>query len=333
MAARPRSASASTMDAFCPPISAWTRPPRPATRATTSRPTGTEPVNDTAATSGWSASARPGTASPSTTWKTSAGRCGATISCSSSATPVAAPAGFSTVALPNARLGAAFHSGMATGKFHGVISAVTPTGRCRASSSVPGGGRGNRLPVGQQRQLGVVAQDGDAAGHLPRRLRARLADLPDDQFGHLAGPRPPGHPRRCRAPRPGPGRPRAPSPCAAAAARPTDGRHLRLVRGGPFADDVGRVVRVHADNRHDFTSSNTLPRGLSAPRRASQRLRSSPAGRIRCASTADGPDAGSGFDDHRMTPSSALASAKVQVDLAALHFSDPETGESLRGQS
>src|SRR5215469_3338944 len=44
------------------------------------------------------------------------------------------------------------------------------------------------------------------------------------------------------------------------------GRHLRLVCGGPLADDVRRVVRVHADNSHEFTSSNTLPRGLSVPR-------------------------------------------------------------------
>ena len=70
------------------------------------------------------------------------------ISASSSATAGASSAGFSTVALPNARLGAAFHSGMATGKFHGVTSPVTPTGRCRAISRVPGLAAGRVCPSG-----------------------------------------------------------------------------------------------------------------------------------------------------------------------------------------
>ena len=53
------------------------------------------------------------------------------ISCSSSAVAAAALDGFSPVALPWARLGAAFQSGSATGKFHGVTSAATPARRCR----------------------------------------------------------------------------------------------------------------------------------------------------------------------------------------------------------
>ena len=99
-AARSRSASASTIDGFWPPISAWIRPPRAATRRAMSRPTGTEPVNDTAATSGFSISGRAASAPPSSTWKTPSGRTGAMISCSSSAVAAAALDGFRIVALP-----------------------------------------------------------------------------------------------------------------------------------------------------------------------------------------------------------------------------------------
>ena len=148
MAARSKSASASTTEAFCPPISAWTLAPRPAARATTSCPAGTDPVNDTAATPGWPVSARPVSPAPRTTWNTSGGRCGARISASIRATADDSSDGFSTVALPNARLGAAFHSGIATGKFHGVTRPVTPTGRRRAISRVPGLAAGRVSPSG-----------------------------------------------------------------------------------------------------------------------------------------------------------------------------------------
>ena len=50
--------------------------------------------------------------------------------------------GFRTTALPKASAGAAFHSGMATGKFQGVMSPATPRGRRRASSRAAGLGPG-----------------------------------------------------------------------------------------------------------------------------------------------------------------------------------------------
>ena len=49
---------------------------------------------------------------------------------------MASDAGFSTTVLPYASAGAAFHSGIANGKFHGVISPATPRGRRLDSSSV-----------------------------------------------------------------------------------------------------------------------------------------------------------------------------------------------------
>ena len=70
------------------------------------------------------------------------------ISCSSSAVAAAALDGLSTVALPQARLGAAFQSGIATGKFHGVTSAAIPTGRRRAISSASGSAAGKVSPSG-----------------------------------------------------------------------------------------------------------------------------------------------------------------------------------------
>ncbi len=46
-------------------------------------------------------------------------------------------AGLSTTVLPNASAGAAFHSGIATGKFHGVMSATTPSGRRSVNCNEP----------------------------------------------------------------------------------------------------------------------------------------------------------------------------------------------------
>ena len=46
-------------------------------------------------------------------------------------------AGFQTTALPKASAGAIFHEGVATGKFHGLMMATTPTGSRRTSISMP----------------------------------------------------------------------------------------------------------------------------------------------------------------------------------------------------
>ncbi len=126
-AAASRLASSSTMLAFCPPISAWTCTPLPAAATLTLRPTAADPVKET--TSAASISAAPSSASPGTTWNRSSGR--PSSSARRSAQPSACGAGLSTTALPKARAGAAFHKGMASGKFHGVISPATPRGRLR----------------------------------------------------------------------------------------------------------------------------------------------------------------------------------------------------------
>ncbi len=47
-------------------------------------------------------------------------------------------AGFQTTALPKASAGAIFQAGVATGKFHGLMIATTPTGSRRTSISMPG---------------------------------------------------------------------------------------------------------------------------------------------------------------------------------------------------
>ena len=139
-AARAGSASGSTIEAFRPPISAWLGMPRPVAATATRWPTATEPVKETQSTP--SSIASPVSAPPGTTWNRSAGRAGASSSARRRAHPVASGDGLSTTALPKARAGAAFQSGMATGKFHGVISPATPRGRRRASSSPAGLGPG-----------------------------------------------------------------------------------------------------------------------------------------------------------------------------------------------
>src|SRR5262245_17865404 len=47
-------------------------------------------------------------------------------------------AGLKTTVLPNASAGAIFHAGIASGKFHGVIAATTPSGSRVTSQSIPG---------------------------------------------------------------------------------------------------------------------------------------------------------------------------------------------------
>ncbi len=55
--------------------------------------------------------------------------------------------GLSTTVLPKARAGAAFHSGIAAGKFQGVISATTPSGWRRVSCNAPGACAGMTSPI------------------------------------------------------------------------------------------------------------------------------------------------------------------------------------------
>ena len=97
-AARPGSASGSTIEAFSPPISAWQGMPRPVAAITTWRPTSTEPVKETQ--SACSIRAVPVVAPPGTTWNSPSGRAGESASASRSASAVASEAGLSTTPLP-----------------------------------------------------------------------------------------------------------------------------------------------------------------------------------------------------------------------------------------
>src|SRR4051794_34148737 len=148
-AADSTSASGRTIEALSPPISAWLAIPRAVAAAATPRPTAVEPVNDT--TSASSTTACPAAPGPVTTLKTPSGRCWLRISWSRSAQAIASDAGLSTTALPYASAGAAFHNGIANGKFQGVISPATPRGRRRLNSSVrgsEGGAAGEGAPSG-----------------------------------------------------------------------------------------------------------------------------------------------------------------------------------------
>ena len=89
--------------------------------------------------------------------------------------------GFRIVALPYARLGAAFHNGMATGKFQGVSSAATPTGNMPCHQQPVGACGRDGLAIRQQRGLRVVPQDRDAARNLAAGFGHWLADLADDE--------------------------------------------------------------------------------------------------------------------------------------------------------
>ena len=69
------------------------------------------------------------------------------LSASRMATCDACSAGLSTTVLPNASAGAAFQSGMATGKFHGVISAQTPSGSRSVNWRAPAAWAGTTSPT------------------------------------------------------------------------------------------------------------------------------------------------------------------------------------------
>jgi hypothetical protein len=71
----------------------------------------------------------------------------AAVSASSVATCEDISAGLSTTVLPNANAGAAFQSGIASGKFHGVISATTPNGSRSVNWSAPGSCAGMTSPT------------------------------------------------------------------------------------------------------------------------------------------------------------------------------------------
>src|ERR1051325_7058059 len=106
-------------DAFLPPISSWHFLPCAAAQLEIVRPALTEPVNETAAVSGWVISASPNRAPwPKTTLNTPAGIPASrwhSVTCQ--AVRGACSEGLSTTVLPKASAGAAFQIGIAIGKF------------------------------------------------------------------------------------------------------------------------------------------------------------------------------------------------------------------------
>ncbi len=114
-------------------------------------PTFIEPVKLTSRTCGWLIRISPAvTPEPSSTLNTPAGSPAAiAVSASSVATYDAISLGLSTTVLPNASAGAAFQSGMATGKFHGVMSAAMPSGSCSANCIAPAACEGITAPLGR----------------------------------------------------------------------------------------------------------------------------------------------------------------------------------------
>ena len=131
-----RSASSKTMNGALPPSSSETFFTCFAHCAIRSFPTSVEPVKPSLRTSGLPVSSAPiagaSSALPVTSWKTPSGR---PASSPSRAIAIAVSgvcsAGFSTIVQPAASAGADFRVGIAAGKFHGVMPAVTPTGLLR----------------------------------------------------------------------------------------------------------------------------------------------------------------------------------------------------------
>src|SRR5260370_26686593 len=125
-----KSASASTMVGFLPPISSWMRSARLDASACSQRPTSQEPVNEIAL-SGFAStsalpSAPPGPATKLTTplgmpawWQASTIR---------QALSGATEAGLITTVLPQMSAGAIFQAGIELGKIQGVRSPTDPVG-------------------------------------------------------------------------------------------------------------------------------------------------------------------------------------------------------------
>ena len=122
------SASSRTTIGFLPPISSWTRARRAPAAAWIASPTGTDPVNEIAATRGSVTSASPATAPrPWTMLSTPAGRPASVRAVARCQVETGVSSdGLRTTALALTSAGASFQAGMAIGKFHGVISPTTP---------------------------------------------------------------------------------------------------------------------------------------------------------------------------------------------------------------
>ncbi len=119
-----------TMTTFLPPISRWTFLNEGAARSATVRPTSVEPVNDTTRTSSLASMASPTSLPPPVTRLTTPGGTPASsrILTKFTADNGVSVAGLKTTVFPQTSAGMIFHDGIAIGKFHGVMTAATPSG-------------------------------------------------------------------------------------------------------------------------------------------------------------------------------------------------------------
>ena len=127
------------MLADLPPSSSVTRLIVCAAPAAIELPTSVEPVKAIFATSGWATSRSPTTLpGPLTTLSTPSGIPASTaIRPSASALSGVSSAGLRTTVLPAASAGPSFQQAIGIGKFHGVISATTPSGSRKVMSTPP----------------------------------------------------------------------------------------------------------------------------------------------------------------------------------------------------
>ena len=130
------------MLALLPPSSSVTRLICLAAPAITPMPTSVEPVNTILRTSGWVTNRSPITEPlPGNTWNTSSG---SPASSASSPSRIVVSgvhsAGLMSTALPAASAGAKPHDAIGIGKFHGVITPMTPSGSLKVTLSPPATG-------------------------------------------------------------------------------------------------------------------------------------------------------------------------------------------------
>ncbi len=146
-AARSQSASANTTHADFPPSSSDTRVMFSELARRIAAPVAVSPVNPILSTRGSLTSASPTTPpGPGTTETHPSGTPASTSSSPSrSADNGVSDAGLMMTELPHARAGAVFHVVISIGKFHGTISAHTPTGS-RSTTSSPSSCTGTTSP-------------------------------------------------------------------------------------------------------------------------------------------------------------------------------------------
>ena len=153
--------------------------------------------------------------------------------------------------LPWMRAGASFHTGIAIGKFHGVISATTPTRATHRVEALQRRRRGVHLADRAPRLARREAEDRGGAAGLHARLAERLAHLRGHVLRDPLGARLDGVRRLCEERGAGRGGERRPG-----RKRPLPRRRLLLARR-PSPD--AWKTPVTSDGRHGFRFSYVSP--------------------------------------------------------------------------